>query len=383
MGNSVGDRAIVLIPGLEREERNQRRNILALNFKSSASRTPVQSDQDIEVAGESGLALSVDDYSEGSAKTRRVDLFEAYWGDMVIDQTPETPLRRILQGLQLLIYWFCSSVWQAFGISRYMTLWLLASGVLLLLWYFSVVVLAASAIMEAPEQAEAGAEAGVFAHFLQSAAEPIAGLTDWRFWTVLVGFLGAVGADRIAQVALFGKSYLRNEINDTGTGLRDRVGERVRATLGNVYAAGYSEVIVLAHSFGTVIAIDVLADYPDDEALKRTRLVTWGSPVAVLGYRSGWLTDECKRLLERPALSRWDDYHAPYDWLCTAVPGHAEAHVGESVPLRLDAFWLQGFSAGTHELYYHTQGALEPLLTFRKQAPPASPAPDPDGAGEG
>jgi len=126
--------------------------------------------------------------------------------------------------------------------------------------------------------------------------------------------------------------------------------------------AGYDEVIVLGYSFGSVIALDVLADHPDEAGLGKTRLVTWGSPAAVLTYRSAWLTSQCKMLLRRRALHSWDDYHAPYDWLCAAAPGHAKAEIGRSVSLHLDAYWLQGMTGKPHARYFQTQEALEDLL---------------------
>lgn len=355
-------RAIILIPGLKREEKNTRRDVLAVNLCATSARYPAEETGPIDVAGEMGLALKVTDHGNGAASVRTIDLFEAYWGDMIADQTPETPLERISQGAKLLVYWFFGGVWKAFAVSRYMTLGMILSGVLLLLWYFSVVVLAAQAISLTPDALDATPLPEPVAKAIQGWAASLGQLPNWTYWAVFAGFIGASGADRIARIALFSKAYLGNEINAQSVGLRDRVGRRVKAVLNSVYAAGYDEVIVLGYSFGSVVALDVLADHPDGVGLGKTRLVTWGSPAAVLTYRSEWLRSQCAMLIQRRALHGWDDYHAPCDWLCAPAPGHAKAGIGRSVSLHLDAFWLQGMTGKPHARYFQTQEALEDLL---------------------
>jgi pimeloyl-ACP methyl ester carboxylesterase len=139
-----------------------------------------------------------------------------------------------------------------------------------------------------------------------------------------------------------------------------------------VLETGYDEVFVVAHSFGSVLAIDLLADWPHRDDFARLRLVTLGSPIAVLGHRSRWLDAERRQLLQRPELDVWLDFHAPTDWLCTAVPGHADRYRELSREIDFEAPLRQMLTGQTHLLYYRSSEVLEalaaPLMPSREMS---------------
>lgn len=354
-------RAIIVIPGLAREERNRRRDILVANMENVAVRTPVIARAEMIAPGLDGISLTVED---GSA-TREVDIFEAYWGDIWVESEPNTPQARLVEGFGLLGYWFVSPVWLAFLHNRTLTFGLLASGVLLLLWYVSVLILVS-------EAAIAGNLGGVewlgpFGDLVTAVAQEIAGWSNQKYWFVVAGVLGAGMADWVARIAVFCRDYLTDKVNAEGTGLRSRIGKRVREVFNHVHAAGYDDVTVLGFSFGAVIAVDLLADQPNAEKLARTRLVTWGAPIVPLRYRSDWMDRELRALLDEDRIAGWDDYCSGLDWLGAPVPFHKAVAAGKTPPWKservvLEAGLWQAMTGESHTRYFQTQPVIEDLL---------------------
>ncbi len=363
-------RAIILVPGLAREERDQRRKVLIENLTLESARYPVVGEAPVAIDGLDGVSLTVRYHDGETHQDRSVDVFEAYWGDLLADQAAETPYSKALRGFRLLIYWFFSPVWLALWTNRMLTFGLLASGILLLLWYLSILIVAAEAVNAGSWATDNADALGPFAEIIGNVAAAIAKWPDWKYWFVVVGVLGAGSADLVASIASFARDYLTNQINATGTGLRSRIGHRVREVYMRVNAAGYDEVTVLGYSFGCAVGIDLLADYPERAALQRTRFVTWGAPVVPLWFRSAWMRDQVRTLREREDLARWDDVYSGFDWMGAPVPGHkaaAEARPETASPWRSEAAALSPqlseiLTGGTHQRYFHTQTVLEDLL---------------------
>ncbi len=368
--NTVRKRAIVLVPGFRREERFFRREVLVRNLLM-VERSPLSEVGDIEVAGEQGKRLAAKPVRGAAADKQgaptagavaQIDVFEAFWADMIPESADRTPLQRLLWGFEIIAYWVLNwRSWTAFGISRYLTFGLLAGGSLLVLWYISIALLAAQAIGQDPPE------------FLQSASglQPIfdavigaaAKVGNWQLWLTIAAILPFLKVDELVMLASFVKDYFQNKPDETEVGLRDRLRKRIQATLENVYEAGYDEVILLSHSFGTVLAIDLMADWPHRQDLARTTLVTMGSPVSVLAHRSPWLANEVKRLAGRSELATWDDYHAKTDWLCTAIFARDKfAGGGASHAMTFETRLMDKVTGQTHMLYFRNGRLLEQLV---------------------
>lgn len=186
-------------------------------------------------------------------------------------------------------------------------------------------------------------------------------IAHWYWWVLIAFVFSFVPVDELVGLARFVKNYFENPPDETEVGLRDRMRQRMRDTLENVLMRPYDDVLVVAHSFGSVLAVDVLADWPHQQDFKRLRLVTLGSPIAVLCYRSKWLDGERQELLANPDLVHWLDFHAKTDWLCTAVPVHRERYGGQSRKIEFDAPLRQKLTGQTHLLYYRHAVVLEAL----------------------
>ncbi|MGF1591902.1 MAG: hypothetical protein ACFCUW_01410 [Kiloniellaceae bacterium] len=365
-------RAIVLIPGMKREERFHRRDILVANLET-VERHPLTRGEEISVGGESGqrLVLAPLRAADGSLRPpplASVDVFEAYWADMIPEQGEQPPWTKLLQGLELVGYWVCSPrTWRAVAASTRSGSFLIAFGLLiggltLIAWYLMLAVLVGQAV--APGGAVPEELAGIP---LVSDLVRLFGLaTGWIathvWWAVLPFLLAMLQVDALVLLARFIKDYFENREDESGVGLRDRLRRRIATTVEHVLAADYDEVVVLAHSFGTVIATDILADWPHEADLKRLSLVSLGSPITVLRYRSAWLENERREVLKSRRLAAWVDYFSPSDWLCGAVTGHRDSY-GEAMSRKLDfeAPWPQKLSGQTHLLYYRDPRVLEQL----------------------
>ena len=244
--------------------------------------------------------------------------------------------------------------------ARYITVGLAGGGVILVAWYLSLVILVAQ-VMTDPN---APAETSVVPEWLRNAVV-WTGTTigTWQPWAVVATVLGIVRADELARIATFSKRYLQNWVGDAELGLRDRVRVRILATLDHVVRADYDEIVVVGHSFGTILATDILADWPRAGDAVRPHLVTWGAPTAVMACRSEWLRTEVERLVANDRLARWVDVHATSDWLCSAFPGRARRKVaGDTRAVRFDAPFFDRMLGRTHLAYFAHPDALAPLL---------------------
>lgn len=355
-------RAIVLVPGMQRVERFVRRDRLADNL-ATVERHPLAVVGTVELAGEIGRRLQPGRLRGVEARPVETDVFEAYWGDMVEDPAETGPWGKLRSGFELVAFWvFSPGTWRAFALSRYVTIGLLFSGALLILWYVSIALLVASTLggMERPEAFNLPVLDRLYDGFLWLAA----GIENFAYWALLAFILSAVNADGLAQVGRFTKDYLENRPDEDEVGLRDRLRCRVRATLDAVLAEPYDEVVVAAHSLGSVIALDTLADWPHDADWPRLRLVTLGSPVAVLACRSSWLARERRKLLDRPPVT-WLDFHSNADWLCTSITAGISGSPAavRSCELPFDAGLLGRLNGSSHQAYYRDQKVLETLAT--------------------
>ena len=354
-------RAIILIPGFRREERFFLRDVLVRNL-TTAEAFPLEPGERIEVAGEPGRRLNVKGV-RGRPRGPDLDVFEAYWADMAQEAAELGPWRKLGNGLELLAYWLFSwRAWRALAVSRYITLGLMLSGLILVFWYVALVLLVADTVRKDPALSQNIVGLPVLGGLLEAFYGAADAIGQWYWWLLIAFVFSFVPVDALVQLARFVKDYFENKPDESEVGLRHRMRRRVSATLEQVLAEPYREVVVVAHSFGTVLAVDVLAGWPHREDFRRSiALITLGSPIAVLGYRSKWLDGERRQLLGHPDLSIWLDFHARTDWLCTAVPGHAERYRDQSRELDFEAPLGRRLSGQTHLLYYRHPAVLEAL----------------------
>ena len=135
MPEAQNRRAIILIPGLQRVERFARRDLLIENLQL-LERRPMQPGAPVAVLGEAGRRLLPLPLRGAASLGPELDLFEAYWADMVTPPAELGPFGRLWSGFELILYWlFSKGNLRAIGLSPTIAIGLMAGGVLLLLWY--------------------------------------------------------------------------------------------------------------------------------------------------------------------------------------------------------------------------------------------------------
>lgn len=127
--------ALILLPGLDPAQQDHYRDVLVRNLVTAEESVSILERGDAGVPDERAACLQIEDGSEGGTT---VHVYEAWWGDLVARPEQQTPARAILEGFQLLAYWLHPSLRPAFRRSRFLTLSLTLSSLLLLLWYVGI-----------------------------------------------------------------------------------------------------------------------------------------------------------------------------------------------------------------------------------------------------
>lgn len=376
-------RALVFVPGLLASEREQQRDFLIDGLCGVSETVHVDRVGPAAIKGASGVRLRTEQADSGVRRT--LDVFEAYWGDLV-HPLSEKPLRaRVSRGSFLLPYWMRGSLFRQFKHHRFLFFNLVTGAILLLLWYVSttglLLALADEALpkvvpFEVSDDAVARTALESWVEWANTSllkpVSTVAATYVVPLW-VLVAILNyLVPVNLLVDVADFTKRFLTNEPEDAASplGLRDKVRNRVRDTVIPVCASGdYADVTVVAHSFGCAVAVDVLADLsvPDGVTL---RLVTLGSPLELLSARSRWLDAEIQRCATDSALASWDDMFSDADWFCTRTPVH-DVGDGRTVPnghaVSMDATLRDRIAVRTHHRYASSPLVVDALLTPRAE----------------
>lgn len=355
---TAGTHAVILIPGMDSREKGAAQRKLVLGLINCCERMRVAEAGQASLPGEKGTSLAVT--RDGRSATLHV--FEAFWRDLTLQEPPKQALARIRDGAELLLYWFFSGVWRALVRSSwYMTVGLLFSSLLLVAWYYSVLAVGLAAIGTDPDLAgQAGSEAVVqnLIGFLGKIGKQMG---SWQVWILVSFLLGFIPLDGMVEISSFTMRYLRNDVGEDGVGCRDKIRHRAKGVLDDAVACGaYDSVTVVAHSFGAVLAVDLLADRGPEGSVT-LRLVTMGSPLELLGFRSAWVRAETDRCLQNPAIAAWVDFYAGDDWMCSRVPGHGAREGQESRPQTRESSLLAKLSGESHKSYYRSQEIMEAL----------------------
>jgi len=377
--------AIVLIPGLEPAQKYDYRQRLAQGLANVTEISRVQIEGECSVPGEKGIRLQVRAYN-ASTYEKTLDVYEAYWVDLASQPDAEKPVRKMTAGFSVLTYWFVSRIWRVVLSSKYMTLGIMLSALLLLAWYYGVLALAFTAIGTDPELtnklAEVSKDPNVAKRLVEVGIAAVTSTTKdmvatvrgimgylgktmggWYVWALVSMLMGFLPVNKLVGIATFTMRYLRNDRMPDGIGQRDKIRNRVLETLLPVLnEATYKRVTIIGHSFGTVIGTDIIADFRPPSKLP-VRYVTMGSPLLFLSQRSKWLGRELEKCLANDSVDSWIDYYADEDWMCAKVPRHGETKNQKSNKLVREASFKEKIFGETHEAYYSSQEVMETLVS--------------------
>ncbi|MBN8227300.1 hypothetical protein JYK02_07225 [Corallococcus macrosporus] len=378
-----GKEAIVLIHGSDSKQRDSGRELLTEGLLKVPEDVVVTQQGPITIQGASGLQLQVTRHEDRS--TRSLDVYEAFWADLIPSLTRMGLKDRVLGGLELLAYWLFSGVWKGFRQRKVLTTSIVSGLVLLLFWYTSTLILFFSALkqdptfpaMALPDTTVRSANS-MLRHLADVVAPAASTLGSWKGWVLLSLLMGALPVHRAVDVANLVHRYLTDKLMRNGVvGLRTDLRHRVHATLRAVVESGaYSRVTVVAHSFGAAMAVDVLADFRSSSSTA-IRLVTLGGPLELLARRAEWFEKEIQRCADNGQLIQWIDFHSDEDWFCTKTPFRADDTRLIHRPIQQKASLGARMSGETHNRYLGDarvlQALLEPMPAPASEAPAAAP----------
>jgi len=308
------------------------------------------------VSGDAGTGQRHIELTLQNGETKSIDIQEMYWGDLRPYLSTQNIRRKVLRGLSLLWFWIKDPrIWNQANTNRFMFGNMVGALILLIAWYYSALTTAFVAV---------GADPGMFKTIpvFMTLAETIGDIGKtmggWQAWVAVSLIIGLLPTNQIIDISYATMCYLENR-----RGIRFKIRARVGKALSLAgHAPGtYDSVTLLSHSFGTVIATEVLAGYSLTHG-PTLRFITLGSPLRLLGQRSQAVQDAVKTVAGNHKVGSWMDFYSDHDWLCTRAPvdDHVTKFVGESLATTVP--FDEKITGASHELYFEDRRVLEALL---------------------
>ncbi|ALF54772.1 hypothetical protein ACX27_21170 [Nostoc piscinale CENA21] len=247
-----------------------------------------------KIAGYTGkkfkVYLDVDNIKE-------VDIYDAYWNDLNSKQLSSSELKnQVFRGISILFYWIVSKDLLALKDSPPL---LIGLGIGLLLWIYWFYGIAALALV-----ALGGHEVNLYGlpisqnwaaqikESLKQISELGKNMNNWFVWLGLTALSSTLPINMIADIADFSTRYL--EDNSEGKSLKVKIRTRVTETLNAVLETGlYDKITVFAHSFGAVIATNVLANYKQEH---QVRYIIAGGSLKMFSSKSKQIEQDIKKM---------------------------------------------------------------------------------------
>ena len=343
--------AIILIPGLRRLKRGEELSRLIDGLKGAVDRIDFSESGDAEIPGVSGKRLQC--CFRDTNEEKELDIYECFYGDLVSKLEEETPFGKMQQGALLILYWTFSGIWKALRRNTYLSLSVIFTAIAILLWYMGVLVVGFTAIGKLsfdPQNA-----------IMQKAAELIGGwgewMTRWDVWIAIGAILTFLGIGKLANLSHFVRLYLED------TELRSKVRGRVIEVLyRTVTSKRYARVTLLAHSFGAVIGVDVMADFSNGEQTD-VRFFAIGSPLGVLSDLKPWVKSELNKCEENQDINSWMDFYSTTDYMCSHIKLDNTVYPFESKNLEKMGAWLKRITGETHLAYFFREEVISGLVS--------------------
>lgn len=377
-------RAIIIVPGFGKTLQGDATTRLGHALCHYTDGYKVRQDRADDLSG-GKASYHATDRETGYEVT--VDLYEAYWGDLIPSREAETPHRRMVRGWFLIRYWLLGGVGQLLHYGRSQAngaVWALSlAGLFLAIWYLNVLVLALTAIANGDTDLTTGLCT------LPGVSCLCAELSDhaeaWSTASVslfLIGFVGLLGwVETFASLSDFVMSYLRDDpTGEDGIGIRALTRHRLLAVLDQVCAVeDYDEIFVVGHSLGGVIAADALAEY--GKGSERITLITWGSALGLLMAKEPKIETEIAKFYDNPTrLQNWVDVAVRGDLLGADVPRPRQDPTKRNGPRRAriypDTVWIERPKGLTiwqqgqvHEFFFRAEDAIVMLIQRAQDLP--------------
>ena len=287
-----------------------------------------------------------------------VDVYEMDWSDFVEDLSKKDLSDKFGRGLFLFLNWVISPIWSVFAQSFILTIGSVLYSFLFVGWYVSTGYLIFSEIVKE----------------FKLDIPPIISGWIWLITTLLVALLPI---NLMINKIDFCTRYLEGGLT------RDKVRARAVNILTAILSKDYNAVTVLAHSFGTLIGLDLVTALGEDQ---RLRYITLGSAAKFLSHKSrkikgelsALMKDACKTLGNR----EWIEYYSDDDPLCMPWPAEGEDDMRKIEKIELRDVkkgkamrWIEIMTAEYHNTYLCNDNVWR---TIRSDHTPSAPGASPD-----
>jgi hypothetical protein len=347
--------AVVFVHGFYLgKERDFFLNSFAAGFTEQLENIKVEELGEVKIAGNVGRSFQ---FHLDETHVRVVDVYDAYWADLIDKKLSEDSLKnRVFRGIYLLFYWFFTKNWLAIKDSPPLLIGLGIALLLWIFWYYGTIAVAFVAIGQDPDALGFPLPEG-WSDSISSLGKQMGGLP---VWLILSGLLSFIPINIYADVADFTTRYLDD--SSEGKVIRAKIRKRVSDTLNNVLNDNsYNKITVVAHSFGVVVATDILADYHQSKPIQ---YITLGSALKFLVHKSRWIEKEIHKCLNNETIKSWIDFYSDQDWLCTKVPipkGSSSEKIKHKKN-KLKFSLLKQLNGKSHDHYFTDEDVLKTIL---------------------
>lgn len=291
--------------------------------------------------------------------TRYLELRELAWSDLRPSMNDVGVFERLLRGGRLVVYWGQAFLRQdMLPASHSLRRWFIYATAALVAWY--MLAIAAVLLAFGPDVlAFCSHVLGLFSSS-RPAAAAAAPDSPWPKWVAAFA-VAVLGLKATTQsVDLSWTFYAFMEDLDS---FRHRLRLRLRGLLSHIVLneQTWNRIVVVAHSFGTVVAADALGGSSTDGArLPSLHLITLGSPLEFLSCCDAEIRSLVESCLRANEVKAWTDFYAPEDPFCSKVP-IAEDPSGKfrAEQIDLDATARAAGVVGLHDAYFHRAEVLD------------------------
>ncbi len=250
--------AILFIPGLTSREKKESLYKLSLELEKLGAKQVKHFDKD---------NCSIKQFE---INNRLIDVYEAYWADLIEDLTKMELTDKVPRGAYLLYYWLFSSIYQAFRESKLLVLTCTVFLLVFVGWYFFTVLLVFSQLIEKLD-------------FLSQ----FKSLVGW-VWLVNTFLVGLLPVSTSANLTNFFERYFEDGFT------KYKIHERMSENLNLILSENYSNITVLGYSFGAIIGTKLLAELQEKQDIS---YITLGSPLKFFSFKSHRIKSELSKLL--------------------------------------------------------------------------------------
>jgi hypothetical protein len=279
------------------------------------------------------------------------DIRKLAWADLRPSMKDVSVYSRLLRGAFLVSYWAPLVFRRMPSTSNGLRGWFVVGMSLLVLWYSAALVAAWQALWPQIQDWIARLDPA-----LAVKAKP----SGWRVDLLLVAVLGLLGVKVLADgVDVSWSTY--TFMADRGS-LRRKLRLRLRGMLSCFAddAERYRRIVLVAHSLGTAVAADALAEREEDGfRVPPLDLITLGSPLQFLALCGPELQTLVKRL--KTVLS-WSDFYDPKDAFCSCVPLTDLEEKFHARQISLGYRWFESLMGRAHSAYFDDPEVLMTIL---------------------